>query len=369
MMKKLVTLMLLLTLVTVTKAQTWQSQDTLKLKHFSTWAIAPYISTTQQYTDIGPISTSSKLGFGINVEKHLSHYTSFQLGYSTTPIYSKSEGLNYEIGLNQRDVRFYFHITNGNTLRTWRSTQLYVYGGMGRANYDAKVFSDSTDKEIRSSSGTATVAMIGGGAKYRIGNRTSLYVDGRANFTNTDKLDATLVSYTNNDGFFNLSVGVSYTFGKKRMIEWDNPYQYLVPESVHDTTVVIKTIKYEAPPKPEVVWPDSAVIYYIPKSFSIEIPYLASVDSVIDNAIKTNNIKHIHISAYCDTMGSDNTNKLLVLKRANAVARYVNSEILKKTGVDVSEFTFINLFDESAAIYAPDARNRKVIIRIPKEEK
>ena len=64
MMKKLVTLMLLLTLVTVAKAQTWQSQDTLKLKHFSTWAIAPYISTTQQYTDIGPISTSSKLGFG-----------------------------------------------------------------------------------------------------------------------------------------------------------------------------------------------------------------------------------------------------------------------------------------------------------------
>jgi len=360
-MKKLITLLLLLCSVT---AFSQQSQDTLRLKHFSTWAIAPYLTTTHQYTDIEPISTSSKLGFGINVEKHLSHYTSLQLGYSTTPIFSKSNGLYYEIGLSQRDVRFYFHITNGNTLRTWRSTQVYVYGGVGRANYDAKIFNDSTDKELKSVSGKATVAIIGGGAKYRVGNRTSVFVDGRVNFTNSDKLDATKVSYSFNDGYFNLSVGLSYTFGKKRMIEWDNPYTYLVPEIVYDTTVVLKTIKYEAPPKAKMVLPDTCIIYYTSKNYTVEMPYADQLDLVIEKAIQEDQIKHIKISAYCDTTGSDKTNKAIVEKRALHVLEYISATIMKRTGVDVSQATVVELYDESAAMYAPDARNRKVVVNI-----
>lgn len=361
-MKKLFTLLLLLCVTTVFAQQ---SQDTLKLKHFSTWAIAPSLSVPFQYMDIEPISASKRIGFGLNLEKHLSHYTSFQVAYNTTPIYSVSEGLKYEIRLNQWDARFYLHLTNGNTLRNWRSTQLYLYGGLGRLSHNSEVYSDSTDKLLNSSNGKATVALIGGGAKYRLGNRTSLFLDGCANFTNSDKLDATKINYTFNDGYFRLSAGISYTFGKKKMIEWDNPYQYLVPEVVHDTTVVLKTIthKYEAP-KADPIWPDTAIIYYTPRSHSLEIAYVAQLDSLIDKAIKEDNIKHIGISAYCDTMGSESSNRLLVTKRANYIARYINSRILKETGVDVSDFTSITLYSELEAIYIPDARNRRVVVRI-----
>jgi len=74
----------------VTFAQ--QSQDTLKLKHFDTWAVAPYLTLPFQYMDIKPISTSTKLsGIGINLEKHLSHYTSFQLGYFNSTLYDKND--------------------------------------------------------------------------------------------------------------------------------------------------------------------------------------------------------------------------------------------------------------------------------------
>jgi outer membrane protein OmpA-like peptidoglycan-associated protein len=363
-MKKLFTLLLLLCSVT---AFSQQSQDTLRLKHFSTWAIAPSLSVPFQYMDIEPISMSTKpIGFGLNLEKHLSHYTSFQVGYSATPIYSTSNGLKYEIGLRQWDARFYFHITNGNTLRNWRSTQLYVYGGIGKLKHNSKIFSDSTDIELESNNGSAVVAIVGGGAKYRVGNRTSLFLDGRANFTSSDKLDATKVNYTFNDGYFNLSLGISYTFGKKRMIEWDNPYTYLVPEVVHDTTVVLKTIKYEAPPKPKVVLPDSCTIYYTSKSWTVEMPYADHLDSVIEKAIQTDDIKHIKISAYCDTTGSDKTNKALVEKRALNVLNYINAVIVKRTGIDVSMTTIVELYDESAALYAPDARNRKVVVSITK---
>lgn len=365
-MKKLFTLLLLLC---VTSAFSQQSQDTLKLKHFSTWAIAPSISIPFQYMDIKPISRSERLpGFGINVEKHLSHYTSFQVAYNTAPVYSTNEGLKYELRLNQLDARFYFHLTNGHTLRNWRNTQLYMYGGLGTLSFNTNIYSDTTDQLLVSKKGNATVALIGGGGKYRLGNRTSIFLDGCANFTNSDKLDATKVSYSFNDGFFRLSAGISYTFGKKRMVEWDNPYQYLVPEVVHDTTVVLKTIKYEAPAKPIMELPDSAIIYFTSNSSSIEIAFLDRLDLVIEKAIQNGDaINHMKISAYCDTVGSTNANRLLVEKRAENVAKYVNAMIQKKTGVDVSNSTTIELYDESAAIYAPDARNRKVVVCITKQ--
>lgn len=361
-MKKLFTLLLLLC---VTSAFAQQSHDTLKLKHFSTWAIAPSLSVPFQYMDIEPISASKKIGFGLNVEKHLSHYTSFQVAYNTAPIYSSNEGLNYEIRMNQWDARFYLHLTNGHTLRNWSSTQLYLYGGLGRLSHNSEIYSDSTDQLLKSQTGKATVALIGGGAKYRLGNRTSLFLDGCANFTSSDKLDATKVNYTFNDGYFRLSAGVSYTFGKKRMIEWDNPYTYLVPEVVHDTTVVLKTIRYEAPPKPKVELPDTATLYFASNSYSLEVAYLDKLDLVIEKAIQNaDDIKHMKISAYCDTIGTDKANRVLVEKRAANVAKYVNDVILKKTGVDVSELTIIELYDESAAVYTPDARNRKVVVCI-----
>lgn len=180
-----------------------------------------------------------------------------------------------------------------------------------------------------------------------------------------DKLDGTKIPYSFNDGYFKLSVGVTYTLGKKRMLEWDNPYNYLVPEEVHDTLVILKTIKYEQP-KTEVVWPDTATIYYVSKSTSIEVPYLPQLDSLIDNAINTNAIKDIVVSAYCDTLGSDALNKAIVLKRGSTVTNYINAEIFKRTGTDVSLYTTTILYDEGQALYAPDARNRKVVVTIRK---
>jgi len=355
-MKKLFTL--LFTLLCINFAQAQQSQDTLRLKHFSTWAIAPYISAPFQYTDVKNISLSTKLtGMGINLEKHLSHYTSFQVGYFNTPLYITNEGLGYRINLNQWDAKFYFHIMNGNTLRTWRNTQLYVYGGVGSLKHKSTIYKDSTNEELKSINGKAIVALIGAGAKYRVGDRTSLFIDGCANFTSTDKLDATVVHYTNNDGYFKMSVGMTYTFGKKRMIEWDNPYQYLVPEEVHDTTVVLKTIKYETPAVAETVKPDSAVIYYLTNSWSIEAPYLDELDVLLERA--KNNGYSINIESYCDATGTSKTNQLIISKRADEVLKYV-SRVIESSKIGVS------MHDESFAVYAPEARNRRVVVKIIK---
>ena len=355
-MKKLFTLLFMLLCINFAQAQS--SQDTLRLKHFSTWAIAPYVSTPFQYTDVKNISLSTKLtGIGINLEKHLSHYTSFQIGYFNSPMYVSNKGLDYRINLNQWDAKFYLHVTNGNTLRTWRNTQLYFYGGIGSLKHSVRISDEATNEELKSADGKAMVAMIGGGAKYRVGNRTSLFIDGCGNFTSSDKIDGTIVPYTNNDGYFKMSLGMTYTFGNKKMIEWDNPYTYLVPETVHDTTVVLKTIKYEAPTVVETVKPDSAVIYYLTNSWSIEAPYLDELDVLLERA--KNNGYSINIESYCDATGTSQTNQLIISKRADEVLKYV-SRVIESSKIGVS------MHDESFAVYAPEARNRRVVVKIIK---
>jgi len=352
-MKKLLTLVLLLC-----SAVAFGQSDTLRLKHFSTWAISPYVSVPFQNTDIEPVlnSPQSKLsGIGLNIEKHLSHYTSFQLGAFNTNIYVKDDLLKYKLSITQYEALFYAHITNGNVLRTWRNTQLYFYGGAGKLYYRTNVATDSTDY-FEVANGSTYVGTVGAGAKYRIGNKTSLFIDGSYNHTLSDKLDGMLRRYSNNDGYYRLSAGISYTLGKKRVIEWDNHYKYLVPEEVHDTTYVIKTIKYEAP-KVEEIKKDSAIIYYLTASYTIEAPYLEDLDKLIDRAVK--NGYSIEVEAYCDATGAPKTNVNIIQKRAEGVVAYLSKSI------DASKIN-VSMFNETFATYAPEARNRRVIVKLIK---
>ena len=364
-MKKILVLLFMLVSI-YANAQT----DTLKLKHFGTWGISPYLGLTFENTDVSdndPIYTNSNttFGWGINGSRQLSHFASLHANFFNTKLKGEGDLFAFKSSLNQLDLRFQFNITNGLMFRSWRSTQIYGYVGYGILWYDV----NRTNKLANSSgviaSGSTRVIPSGLGVKYRLGNRTNVYLDFCYTQANTDNLEGYKVPLTTKDGYTRLVTGITYTFGQKKILEWDNPYAYLVPESVHDTTVVIKTIKYEAPPKPEVIWPDSATVYFSLKSYSLEIPYLDQLDSVIENAVNhDDDIKHIRISAYCDTIGSDRSNKILVNRRANSVAKYVNAQILKKTGIDVSALTSIELNDESSALYVPDARNRKVVVKI-----
>ena len=352
-MKKLLTLVLLLCSVVA-----FGQSDTLRLKHFSTWAISPYVSIPYQNTDIEPVMNSpeSRLtGVGIKLEKHLSHYTSFQVGAFNSTIYSKTDLLKYKLSITQYEALFYAHITNGNVLRTWRNTQLYFYGGAGQLNYRTSL-AIGTAEYTEIANGSSYVGIVGGGAKYRIGNKTSLFIDGSYNHTLTDKMDGIVARYSNNDGYYRLSAGISYTLGKKRVIEWDNHYQYLVPEEVHDTTYVIKTIKYEAP-KVEEVKKDSTVIYYLTASWSIEAPYLDDLDKLVDRANK--NGYGIEVQAYCDATGSSKTNLNVIQKRAEGVVAYLSKS------VDASKIT-VSMFNETFATYAPEARNRRVVVKLIK---
>lgn len=330
------------------------------LKEFSTWSITPNAAVSFGNMDIKENDpfykrTNYDVGYGAELSKQLSHFASIQLNYFTTDIKADVNQLSYKTRINQLDFRLRLNITNGFILRNWSSTQLYGYLGYGVLDYHATQYRFHKNDSLVPSSGTTRVVPVGVGFKYRLGNRTSISADLSYNGSNSDKLDTWANPLTSKDGYTKFTIGFTYNLGSKKILEWDNPYVYLVPDEVHDTTVVIH--EYKAPAAVAVAPIDSAVIYYVPGSWSIEFPYLEDLDKVIARAKK--NKYSIEITSYCDATGSSKTNLEVIGKRAGKVYDYV-AKFIPETNIAVGTF------DETHALYAPEARNRRVVVKIIK---
>lgn len=331
------------------------------LKTFSTWSITPYTAFSYENMDIennDPFYTRTPLniGFGLETSKQLSHFTSLQANLFST----KAEGSVYEYSFNskltQADIRFRFNMTNGALFRKWQSTQIYSYIGYGILWYNSEQIVGPVPGTFK---GTTRIVPIGVGVKYRTGNRTSLSADLSYNHTNSDRIDTWDDGKTSKDGFTKITVGFTYNLGKKTILEWDHPWAYLVPEAVHDTTTVIQRFEYTAPAPvvPEPIKLDSAVIYYVAKQYQIEASYIANLEHVLERARDEG--YSIEIMAYCDSSGTKAANYALVGLRADKVKQHALKYISE-------DRITIYRFDESAALYAPEARNRKVIVRLVK---
>ena len=333
------------------------------LKDFSTWSITPYGAITYENTDLEENDPFFKRvvfnrGLGLEVTKQLSHFTSVQFSGFNSRLKTSWMDYNFNTKFSQFDVRFRFNLTNGALFKKWQSTQIYAYAGYGVIWYDATRSDANTNVELLNVNDHTRVIPCGVGVKYRTGNRTSLSADLSYNQTNTDNLDAWSDAFTSKDGFTKITVGFTYNLGKKRILEWDYPWQYLVPDAVHDTTVVVQRFEYFVEPKkeePPVI--DTAVIYYLPDYYQIDAMYLNNLDMLFERA-QANNYS-IDIFAYCDSSGSTKGNAKLVAKRAQKVADYASKFV-------PSENITIHLHDASHALYVPEVRNRKVIVTIRK---
>ena len=350
-MKKL---LLLLTLIT----SNIFAQDLTKLKDFSTWSITPSFSTSHGNMDVNnlvPINTFNP-GFDVNIRKQLSHFTSIQASYTNTTLQTQNNKLKYTSDINQLDARLCFNLTNGFIIDNWKRTQLYGYIGYGILWYNA------TRDNLDPYKGTTRVIPIGVGVKYNVNNHLSVVLDVNYNQSNTDRLDAYINSLTAKDGYSKTSLGITYTFGKKKVLEWSNPYPYL-STSVHsrDTIIVVNydTI-YEVPydnAEPEIKGPESVVVYYESGKWDLDKSYLNNIDSLIAKAQFED--KDIYIESYTDTVGSNKRNLEVVLKRAGIIFQYIRNFY-------PSERIKAKMHDESYAIEADNALNRKSIIKIIK---
>ena len=345
-MKKLLLLLLLIT-------SNLFAQDTIKLKDFSTWSITPSFSTSHGNMDVNnlvPINTFNP-GFDVNIRKQLSHFTSIQASYTNTTLQTQDNKLKYTSYINQLDARLCVNLTNGFIIDNWKRTQLYGYIGYGILWYNA------TRDNLDPHKGTTRVIPIGVGVKYNVNNHLSVVLDVNYNQSNTDRLDAYINSLTAKDGYSKTSLGITYTFGKKKVLEWSNPYPY-VSSFVHsyDTIVIINHDTVEFLQK-EIKGPESIVIYYESGKWDLDESYLNNIDSLIAKAQFED--KDIYIESYTDTVGSNKRNLEIVLKRAGIIFQYIRNFY-------PSERIKAKMHDESYAIETDNALNRKSIIKIIK---
>ena len=345
-MKKLLLLLLFIT-------SNLFAQDTIKLKDFSTWSITPSFSTSHGNMDVNnlvPINTFNP-GFDVNIRKQLSHFTSIQASYTNTTLQTQDDKLKYTSHINQLDARLCFNLTNGFIIDNWKRTQLYGYIGYGILWYNA------TRDNLDPHKGTTRVIPIGVGVKYNVNNHLSVVLDVNYNQSNTDRLDAYINSLTAKDGYSKTSLGITYTFGKKKVLEWSNPYPY-TSSFVHsyDTIVIINHDTVEFLQK-EIKGPESIVIYYESGKWDLDNSYLNNIDSLIAKAQFED--KDIYIESYTDTVGSNKRNLEIVLKRAGIIFQYIRDFY-------PSERIKAKMHDESYAIETDNALNRKSIIKIIK---
>ena len=330
------------------------------LSNFSTWSITPYGSVLYENTDLEtnePFYTSTDLniGFGLEVNKQLSHFTSIQVNGFDGVLETEWNKFKVVTDIRQLDLRFRFNITNGPIFRKWRNTQLYAFAGYGVLWFEASK-KDEVGSTVLRNKDITRVVPIGIGTKYRISNRLGISADISYIQTNTDVLDTWSNPLTEKDGYTRITVGINYTPGKKKILEWDHPYSYLVPETVYDTTVIIQKIE-TVYTEPKVVKPDSVTIYYFAGNWQIEEPYLESIDELLIRA-RTYDYS-IEISGYCDSSGTQKGNVELVNKRVDKVLQYAKKYLVEEKITSIK-------YDEAAAVYAPEARNRKVVIKIIK---
>ena len=357
-MKKLLVTLVMLVATMTSYGQIPKQQ---RLKDFGTWSVSPFASATYTNFDLDlndPFYTQTDLnyGWGLSLSKQLSHFSGLKLTYSNTTLKGAVKQLTYETAIQQIDARMHFNLTNGQVLSNWRNTQFYAYVGYGMIMYDTKQTQlNGIDTNITVSNNTR-VLPAGVGFKYRLGNRTSLFADVNYSITNTDNLDGWSNALTAKDGFTQVTAGLNYTFGKKKVLEWDNPYQYLVPDVVHDTTTVIQRIEY-VPPVVPVIEKDSAIVYFTPGSWEIEMPYLDELDKLIDRAVKSK--QSLLVQAYVDATGAPQTNMDVVTKRGDRIAQYIKRVL-------PADLVVVELYDETFATYAPNARNRKVVVKLIK---
>lgn len=96
--------------------------------------------------------------------------------------------------------------------------------GVGIVNFNSVVKQEGTDKELRKSGATTELIIpLSFGAKYKIGKvDVGVALDYRSTFS--DRLDATVKTYSEYDTYVMGNVSVNYTFGKKNQpMEWANP--------------------------------------------------------------------------------------------------------------------------------------------------
>lgn len=381
MKKQLLTAALLLICAFASKAQ----QRTLNLRDFNTWSIQGNMNLNYGNTDIVKndlfyTDMSMDFGYGLRATKFLTH----NLGLSLDGYRSKLSGSNkrwdYTTKVNYQ-LALLGQIQTGNIrfLNDFRNLQLYGYLGYGTINYTAELTHKANSNNDVKVTESRQVIPVGMGIKYHALENVTVNMEYSMNNVNGDYLEGFSDATTEKDKFSRISLGVSYTLGKKdnRILEWHDPRPRPVAPFYRKDTVVIREIimmedtskkSYEnLQTKIDSSFIDSVnksqlhtIVYYEFNKYKFAPVYKSRLDDIALEALNSPGHK-ICIESFTDTIGSEKNNEIIVQRRSQEIAKHFYRLGLEKTYLE------IRLHDEKDAIMPTDAENRRTLIYLIKK--
>lgn len=140
---------------------------------------------------------------------------------------TKEWAVQYESPMYEGTLEMTYNFGNISFLNRNKNFHMVATLGVGFFHFDSEVKSDSANSIVLRRSGSISELMLplGLGFKYKINKvDVGMSVDFRKTFT--DKVDATVKTFSEFDNYVMLNASVNYTFGKKnKPMEWVNPME------------------------------------------------------------------------------------------------------------------------------------------------
>lgn len=341
----------------------YSQQRTLLRNQFGTWSVTGNLGVNVAKTDVNDKKSQMstilpKMNYGLTLSKQLSHFMALEFSYGQGSAGTKYKNFDYVSKFTQIDGRLKFGLTNGQILANYWNTQIYGFLGTGAVNYSINL--DSAKQE---DTDWVHVIPVGVGFKNKLGERTSINLDFSYNALNTDRFDGIEISQSERDGYMRFNVGIQYTLGKKKPLEWDKYTEYFKPLDEHsvDTIFVMNHnidtlfIKLTMDSTMMNISGGGEMVNFDFNKWDIKNRYFESLD---DLALKMLNggIKNLVIDGHADNVGSEKNNVYVSKLRAEAVKNYLISK-----GVDESQIK-INFYGSKNPISDDNELNRRVEI-------
>lgn len=347
----------------------YAQEKTLFRRDFSTWGITGNIGLTGAKTDVSDNelqfkTLSPRFVGGLTISKQFSHIFSLEGSLSTGSMGTRYKDLDFTTKFTQIDGRIRLSLVNGQVLGNLWNTQIYTFIGAGMLHYNTNVETADVKKDW------VHVIPVGLGFKNKLNERTSINADLSYNAVNTDYLDGNKVVQSQNDGYVRLNVGVQYTLGKKKPLEWDRFMDYFRPRMEHevDTVVIIQkntnidTLYIKFSPefyKEMSTMSDTEMVNFDYNKWNVKSDFFNSLD---DLALKmlNNQINVLVLDGYADDNGSEKNNLYVSKQRAIAIKNYLIAK-----GVEDYQIK-INFYGSKNPISEDDSKNRRVEIYMEK---
>ena len=225
--------------------------------------VLPFYGDIKQYKpDVDNRYHKTDFGFALEGIKNYNEKFGLRANLMFASLSGSSPNLNLYFRNKLKELSLSGLVNINNLLSIYtkkeRFINVYTFAGLGIINFRSKLNNYTDDTFVnavgwdslgnnKTSSKTDFVFPLGMGVKFKVDPKIDIGMEYTLHLTNTDKLDAQMVSNSYMDRYSYIAVSITYKIGnKKEYVDWINPLQdtsktvFIPKEELAQTTVISK---------------------------------------------------------------------------------------------------------------------------------